>query len=100
MIWQRGQAEEEPAPILRCAPPKPTPTRTACRRLGCADASCTLCANNPQRKCGVDFFQHKYFQVTLTRPTRDQRRCSAPKAGRGPFAFVVLRFACVPVHVG
>ncbi|KAL4422669.1 hypothetical protein ABPG75_008866 [Micractinium tetrahymenae] len=33
-----------------------------CQRLGCADAACTLCANNPQRKCGADFFQHKYFQ--------------------------------------
>lgn len=35
------------------------------RRLGCADPSCTLCANNPQRKCGADFFQHKYFQASL-----------------------------------
>ena len=54
--WQgeEGLWPTHSAPITTLLP-------IAHRHLGCADAACPLCVNNPQRKCGSSFCS-RYFQ--------------------------------------
>lgn len=33
----------------------------SCRNLGCLDPACTLCAQNPQRRCNDSCFAPKYL---------------------------------------